>query len=214
MVFLSSIPLFHDIRPAGLRLQCLHVQGGELLRSRMTSDVSGRLDVLCPDREAMRHLTFFLEQHVLASGAVALTLRLPGKLFTTRRMPLERRFYATLSTLRSASDPGQMYSVKLAHTSMSSPYVSGTLAIRASHADDCLGLILAGRHEPQSDVVDSPFDSTEGHRIAQASVLALLRSIATPIEVASARNEAAHAGKHAIRLQSVGTNLTIATAMT
>jgi hypothetical protein len=69
------------------------------------------------------------------------------------------------------------------------------LAIHASIADDCVGFFLTGQYRPTGGIIGTLSDLTLGHRIAQASASNLLHTIATYLKVASARNEAAHAGK-------------------
>ncbi len=162
----------------------------------MISEISARLDVRCPDHEATRHVTRFIEQHVVDAGVVAITLRLPKKAFKNCGTPLEGRVYATLSALRSADDLHQTYSLELAHDrDRRLPYFSGALAIHASIADDGVGFFLAGQYRPTGGIIDRQSDLALGHRIAQASASNLLRTIATYVKVASAHNQAARAGK-------------------
>jgi hypothetical protein len=162
----------------------------------MISDISAKLDVLCPDHEATRHLTTFINQHVVDVGVVAIPLRLSKKAFENCRPPLESRVYARLSALRSADDLHQTYSLDLAHNGdRTLPYFSGALAIHASIADDCVGFFLAGQYRPTGDIIGTLSDLTLGRRIAQASVSNLLHTIATYVKNACAHNEAARAGK-------------------
>ena len=55
----------------------------------MISDIIARLDVLCPDHEATRHLTTSIHKHVVDVGVVAVLLWLPKKTFENCRPPLE-----------------------------------------------------------------------------------------------------------------------------
>jgi hypothetical protein len=185
-------------------------------KNSLMSDISERLDLHCPDHEATRHLADFIGQHLTAGGAFAMTFRLPGKVFASRRGPCERQVYAQLWTLHSASDPCQTYSVDLAHTFGSSPFFSGALAVRTTPADDCAAFVLAGNYEPRNAaVVDTLSDRTTAeHRLAQASTSYLLRSIAAYVQVASARNEAAHAGKYPSRPRTVYYDVAPATGAT
>jgi hypothetical protein len=79
------------------------------------------------------------------------------------------------------------------------PYFSGSLAINANNADDCFNFALAGQYLPTAGMMS---DLTLGTRIAKASASALLHTIATYVKVASARNDAARAGKRQHRLPS------------
>ena len=174
----------------------------------MISDISPRLDVLSPDHEATRHVTTFIHQHVVDVGVVAVLLRLPKKTFENCRPPLESRVYATLSALRSAGDLHQTYSLDLAHNDdRTLPYFSGALAIHASIADDSVGFFLAGQFRPTGGIIGTLSDLTLGRRIAQASASNLLHTIATYVKVASARNEAARAGKRPYDMPSVAMEL-------
>jgi hypothetical protein len=166
----------------------------------MISDISSRIDVLCPDHEAAHHLAAFIDQHVVDVGVVVIPLRLSKKTFGHCEPPLESRVYATLSALRSAGDLHQTYSLDLAHNGDPTlPYFSGALAIHGSIANDRVGFFLAGQYRPTGGIIGTRSDPTLGQRIAQASASNLLHIIATYVKVASARNEAAHAGKRSYR---------------
>ena len=65
------------------------------------SDISERLVVHCPDREASRHLAAFVAEHNVGDGTLRIALRLPNSMFADRRALIERRVVATLYPLRS-----------------------------------------------------------------------------------------------------------------
>ena len=75
------------------------------------TDISERTVVHCPDRQASRHLSSFIDDHQVGDGTVSVALRLPLNLFAERRSLPERRIVATLYPLRSVSDPHPTYSV-------------------------------------------------------------------------------------------------------
>jgi hypothetical protein len=108
---------------------------------------------------------------------------------------LERRIVATLYPLRSISDPHPTYSVTWApETNGPFPAFAGALAVERSACADRFGLIMSGHYEPPLGVVGALFDAALGRRIARASARDLLRSIASYVERAWARDGAARAG--------------------
>ena len=159
------------------------------------SDISERLVVHCPDREASRYLAHFIADHQVGDGTVRIALRLPIGLFTERRTLIERRVIATLYPLRSISDPHPTYSVTWAPRGGAPfPEFAGALAVVKSPHDDCFSLIVSGHYEPPFGGAGAMFDAALGRRIAHASARDLLRSIADYVEKACAHNEAARAG--------------------
>jgi hypothetical protein len=159
------------------------------------SDISERLVVHCPDREASRHLAAFIADHQTADGRVRITLRLPVGVFADRRSLVERRVVATLYPLRSIADAHPTYSVTWSPKGGGPfPEFSGALAVETSPADDCFGLIVSGHYDPPFGPVGAMFDAALGRRIAHASARDLLRSIADYVENACAHDNAARAG--------------------
>jgi hypothetical protein len=68
-------------------------------------------------------------------------------------------------------------------------------------------VFLAGQFRPTGGIIGTLSDLTLGRRIAQASASNLLHTIATYVKVASARNEAARAGKRPYDMPSVAMEL-------
>lgn len=160
------------------------------------SDISERLVVHCPDREASRHLAAFIADHQVGDGTVRIALRLPIGVFADRRTLIERRVVATLYPLRSISDPHPTYSVTWsAKGGGPFPKFAGALAVEKAPHDDCFGLVVSGHYDPPLGVAGTIFDATLGRRIAHSSARDLLRSIADYVENACAHNAAARAGK-------------------
>jgi hypothetical protein len=159
------------------------------------SDISERLVVHCPDREASRHLAAFIAGHRAADGTIRIALRLPNGLFADHRTLVERRIVATLYPLCTITDPHPTYSVSWS-AKCGGPYpeFAGALAVEKSKAEDCFGLIVSGHYEPPFGVAGALFDAALGQRIAHASAHNLLRSIADYVEYAFAHSSAARAG--------------------
>jgi hypothetical protein len=159
------------------------------------SDISERLVVHCPDREASRHLAAFIADHRVGDGTVRIALRLPISLFADRRTSIQRRVVATLYPLRSIEDPNPTYSVTWSPEGGGPfPGFAGALAVEKTPPDDCFGLVLSGHYEPPFGAAGALFDAALGRRIAHTSARDLLRSIADYVEYACAHNEAARAG--------------------
>jgi hypothetical protein len=159
------------------------------------SDISERLVVHCPDREASRHLAAFVAEHNVGDGTLRIALRLPNSMFADRRALIERRVVATLYPLRSISDPHPTYSVTWSPQGGGPfPEFSGALAVEKSALDECFGLLISGHYDPPFGSVGSLFDAALGRRIAHTSARDLLRSIADYVENACAHSEAARAG--------------------
>ncbi len=159
------------------------------------SDISQRLVVHCPDREASRHLTDFINTHRRADGRVRVALRLPIGLFHDRRALIERRVIATLEALRCVTDPNPTYSVTLSPEGNGPfPDFAGALAIDHSPSDDSFTLLVSGHYEPPFGLAGAMFDAALGKRIALCAARDLLRSIADYVENACAHNAAARAG--------------------
>jgi hypothetical protein len=155
------------------------------------SDISERLVVHCPDREASQHLAAFIADHENHDGSVRVPLRLPINMFADRRSLIERRVIATLYPLRSISDAHPTYSVYWSPKGGGPfPEFSGALAVEKSERDDCFGLVVTGHYDPPLGAVDL----TLGRRIAHSSARDLLRSIADYVENACAHSAAARAG--------------------
>jgi hypothetical protein len=159
------------------------------------SEISERLVVHCPDREASRHQRSFIADHQVGDGTVSVKLRLPINLFSERRSLLERRIVATLYPLRSVSDPHPTYSVTWSpRQGVAFPGFAGALAVEKSPYDDRFGLLVSGHYELCFGAVSALFDAALGRRIAHASARDLLRSIADYVEKACAHSAAARAG--------------------
>jgi len=159
------------------------------------ADISERLVVHCPDREASRHLSSFIADHQVGDGTVSVKLRLPIHLFAERRSLLERRIVATLYPLRSVSDPHPTYSVTWSPRAGGPfPEFAGALAVEKSPFDDCFGLLVSGHYELCFGAVSDWIDAALGRRIAHASARDLLRAIADYVENACAHSAAARAG--------------------
>jgi hypothetical protein len=160
------------------------------------SDISERLVVHCPDREASQHLAAFIAAHQTGDGTVRIALRLPVGIFADRRTLIERRIIATLYPLRSITDQHPTYSVTWSSKGGGPfPQFAGALAVEKSANDDCFGLIVSGHYDPPLGAAGAIFDMTLGRRIAHASARDLLRSIADYVENACAHNEAARASQ-------------------
>ena len=164
------------------------------------SDISERLVVHCPDREASRHLAAFISEHTVGGGRVDIALRLPFTMFADRRAAIERRVIATLHPLRAISDPHPTYSVSWTPKSGGPfPEFSGALAVEKSSLDDCFGLIVSGHYEPPFGRVGAMFDATFGRRIARAAARDLLQTIAGYVEKASEKAAALRESQPAVR---------------
>lgn len=156
------------------------------------SDISERLVVHCPDREASHRLAAFIDEHKAGDGRVMIALRLPFTVFADRRAAIQRRIVATLHPLRSIGDPHPTYSVTWTSESNSRlPEFSGALAVVKSSLDDCVGLMVSGHYEPPFGRVGEMFDATFGRRIARAAARDLLETIAKYVEKAGAATGAA-----------------------
>jgi hypothetical protein len=164
-------------------------------RKTTMADISERLIVHCPDREASRHLAACISEHHAADGTVRIPLRLPVTLFADRRTLIERRVIATLYPLQSISDPHPTYSVSWAPQGGGLfPDFCGALAVEKSAHDDCFGLLVSGHYDPPLGAAGAVFDAALGRRIAHTSARDLLRSIADFVENACAHSAAARAG--------------------
>jgi hypothetical protein len=159
------------------------------------TDISERLVVHCPAKEASHHLSAFIAEHQLGDGTIRIGLRLPISLFANRRSLIERQVVATLYPLRAAHDPHPTYSVTWSPRGGGPfPDFAGALAVEKSAHNDFFGLLVSGHYEPPFGTVGALFDAALGRRIAQASARDLLRSIADYIENARAHEAAARAG--------------------
>jgi hypothetical protein len=160
------------------------------------SDISERLVVHCPDREASHHLADFLATHATGDGTLCIALRLPMGVFADRRTLIERLIVATLYPLRSISDPHPTYSVTWSSKSGGPfPKFAGALAVEKRPNDDSFGLVLSGYYEPPFGAAGAMFDAALGRRIAHATARDLLRSIADYVENACAHREATRTGR-------------------
>jgi hypothetical protein len=75
------------------------------------SNISERLVVRCPVREASYFLAAFVADHQLMNGAVQIALSSPVSRFVDRRPPSERAVVATFYPLEAIGDPHPTYSV-------------------------------------------------------------------------------------------------------
>ncbi len=158
------------------------------------SDVSERIAVDCPAREASDFLDAFIADHRSVDGTLRLTLRSPARKLTDRRQPAERPVVATIAPLPSSGDPAQAYSITWSSAGDGpSPEFSGALAIEKARGDDSFGLILSGQYESAGADRLVP-SATRGRRTARVSGRDVLRCIAEFVENARAHKDAAFAG--------------------
>ena len=160
----------------------------------LASDVSERIAVDCPAREAADFLDAFITDHRSVDGTLRLTLRSQARRLADRRQPTERPVVATISRLPSSGDPVQTYSITWLSTGDGpSPEFSGALAIEKARAEDGSGLVLSGRYE-SAEAGRTVSDATRGRRTARVSGRGVLRCIAEFVENARAHKDAAFAG--------------------
>jgi hypothetical protein len=151
------------------------------------ADICERRVVRRSERDASHCLAAFIGQRRNRDGTVHIALRLPFRMFATRKSPIQRRVIATFYPIHSLGDEHSTYSVSWsAEGGGPFPEFAGALAVENLPRDDCFGLILSGHYEPPMGKIGAMFDAILGNRIAHGSTQELLRSIAAHVENASA----------------------------
>ena len=151
------------------------------------ADICERHVVRRSERHASHCLAAFIGQRRDRDGTVHIALRLPFRMFATRKSPIQRRVIATFYPIHSLGDEHSTYSVSWsAEGGGPFPKFAGALAVEKLPRDDCFGLILSGHYEPPMGKLGAMFDAILGNRIAHGSTQELLRSIAAHVENAPA----------------------------
>ena len=151
------------------------------------ADICERHTVRRSERDASHRLAAFIRQLRDRDGTAHIALRLPLRMFATRKSPIQRRVIARFYPIHSLGDEHSTYSVSWsAEGGGPFPEFAGALAVEKLPRDDCFGLILSGHYEPPMGKIGAMFDAILGNRIAHVSAQELLRSIAAHVENASA----------------------------
>jgi hypothetical protein len=134
------------------------------------ADICERRVVGRPERDVSHCLAAFIEEHRVRDGTVHVALRLPFRMFATRKSAIERRVIAIFFPLQSLGDGHSTYSVSWsAQGGGPFPEFAGALAVAQLPCDDCFGLIISGHYEPPLGTIGALFDANLGHRIARGS---------------------------------------------